>query len=75
MRKEELLFPSFGYYLGESDPDIMKLYRQDATLVAVFSASGATREGIVEGAKEDYRELIRAHPNLLGRPSEEPRST
>jgi hypothetical protein len=43
-----------SYYLDESDPDILILRRQDDTFVAAFSARGATREGIVEAAKEDY---------------------
>jgi hypothetical protein len=43
-----------SYYLDESDPDVLVLRRQDGTFVAAFSASGATREGIVEAAKEDY---------------------
>ena len=58
---EELGFPKFEYYLDESDPDIVVLRRQDGAFVAAFSATGATREGIVEAAKEDYRELIRTH--------------
>ena len=33
---------------------MLVLRRQDGTLVAAFSAQGATREGIVEVAKEDY---------------------
>jgi hypothetical protein len=37
------------------------LRRQDDSFVAAFSATGATRESIVEAAKEDYQELIRAH--------------
>jgi hypothetical protein len=71
---QELHFPKLNYCLDESDPDIVILRRQDGSLVAVFSASGATRKGIVEAAKEDYRELIRAHPISLGRESEEDRS-
>jgi broad-specificity NMP kinase len=68
---EELRFPKCDYHLEESDPDVVVLRRQDGTLVARFSARGATKEGIVEAAEEDYRELIRAHPNpLLGRKSE-----
>jgi DNA-binding CsgD family transcriptional regulator len=67
---QELHFPKLNYYLDESDPDIVILRRQDGSLVAVFSASGATSKGIVEAAKEDYRELlraplIRAHPASL----------
>ena len=58
---QELLFPSFNYYLDESDPDIVILRRQDDSLVAAFSAQGVTREGIVEAAKEDYGELIQDH--------------
>jgi hypothetical protein len=56
--EEPLLFPSFGYYLDESDPDIVVLRRQDGSYVAAFSALGATREGIVEAAKEDYAALV-----------------
>jgi hypothetical protein len=71
---EDHELPKFDYYLDESDPDIVILRRQDDSFVAAFSAKGATRESIVEAAKEDYRELIRAHPNLLGRESVENRS-
>jgi hypothetical protein len=46
------------YFIDESDPDIVVLRRQDGTFVAAFSAMGATREGIVEAAKEDYRRLL-----------------
>ena len=46
------------YFLDESDPDLLVLRRQDGTLVAAFSARGATREGIVEAAKEDYQRLL-----------------
>ena len=67
----DLHLPSFNYYLDESDPDVVILRRQDGAFVAAFSASGATKEGIVEAAKEDYRELIWAHTNSLGRESEE----
>jgi hypothetical protein len=34
------------------------LRRQDGTFVAAFSAQGASREGIVEAAKEDYYALL-----------------
>ena len=47
--------PKFDYYLDESDPDVVVLRRQDNSFVAAFSARGATREGIMEAAKEDYR--------------------
>jgi two-component system, NtrC family, sensor kinase len=54
---EEML-PKFDYYLDESDPDILVLRRQDGAFVAAFSTRGATTEGIVEAAKEDYRKLL-----------------
>ena len=73
--KEDLLFPSFGYLLDESDPDIVVLRRQDDAFVAAFSARGATREGIVEAAKEDYGELVRVHRAQQGEDTEEDRST
>ena len=57
---EELSFPKFDYYLDESDPDVVILRRQDGSFVAAFSARGATREGILEAAKEDYGRLIEA---------------
>jgi hypothetical protein len=43
------------YFIDESDPDFVVLRRQDGSSVAVFSAMGATRDGIVEAAREDYR--------------------
>lgn len=46
------------YHLDESDPDITVLRRDDDTFVAAFSAKGATREGLVEAAREDYASLI-----------------
>ena len=61
MSKEELRFPKFGYYLDESDPDILVLRRQDSTFVTAFSARGATREGILEAAKVDYGQLVEAY--------------
>ena len=53
---EELSLPS-SYFLDESDPDILLLRRQDGAIVAAFSAWGATKEGIVKAAEEDYRGL------------------
>src|SRR5215210_2182115 len=50
--------PKFDYYLSESDPDVVVLRRQDGSFVAAFSAIGATREGILQAAKEDYRRLV-----------------
>ena len=55
------MLPKFNYYLDESDPDVLVLRREDGTFVATFSAAGATREGIVEAAKEDYRDFLREH--------------
>jgi hypothetical protein len=55
---EEPKLPKIDYYLDESDPDVVVLRRQDGAFVAAFSARGATTEGIVEAAKEDYRKLL-----------------
>jgi hypothetical protein len=71
---EELRFPKFDYYLDESDPDVAILRRQDCTFVAAFSAQGATKEGIVETAKEDYEQLIEACAAQQGQSTEEQRS-
>jgi hypothetical protein len=68
---KEHLFPKFEYYLDESDSDILILRRQDGSFVAAFSASGATREGIDEAAREDYGELVQAHTHALGQKSQE----
>jgi hypothetical protein len=46
------------YWLDETDPDIVALRRDDGTFVAAFSARGATKEGFVEAAREDYAPLI-----------------
>jgi hypothetical protein len=64
--EDEPLLAKFDYYLDESDPDIVVLRRQDGAFVAAFSARGATREGIVEVAKEDYRRLLEANAECLG---------
>jgi hypothetical protein len=63
---EEKKLPKFDYYLDESDPDIVVLLREDGAFVAAFSARGATREGIVEAAKEDYKKLTEANAEHLG---------
>jgi hypothetical protein len=42
------------------------LRRQGGTFVAAFSARGATTEGILEAAKEDYWRLMGANADLLG---------
>ena len=60
------MFPKFDYYLDESDPDIVLLRRQDGAFAAAFSAQGATRDGLVEAAKEDYRRLLEANADFLG---------
>ncbi len=46
------------YRLDESDPDVVVLRRDDGTFVAAFSSRGATKEGLVEAAREDYASLI-----------------
>ena len=56
-KEEQGWLPKFDYFLDESDPDIVILRRQDGSFVAAFSAQGATREGILEAASEDYRRL------------------
>ena len=61
----ERKLPKFDYYVDESDPDILVLRRQDGAFVAAFSAQGATREGIVEAAQEDYGALVRVHGRSL----------
>ena len=63
---EEHTLPKFDYYIDESDPDIVILRRQGGTFVAAFSARGATTEGILEAAKEDYGRLMEANVDLLG---------
>ncbi len=62
---QDVHFRSFNYYLDDSDPDIYILRRQDDSFVAAYSARGATKEGIVVAAKEDYyRQLL--HPGSSG---------
>jgi hypothetical protein len=61
---EQLLLAEFDYYLDKSDPDILVLRRQDGAFVAAFSTRGATREGIVEAAKEDYWKVVEANADL-----------
>jgi hypothetical protein len=65
MSVEEALLPKFDYHIDESDPDLVVLRRQDRAFVAAFSARGATREGILEAAREDYRGLIEANASFL----------
>ncbi len=52
------LLPKFDYLLDESDPDVLVLRRIDGSFVAAFSARGATKEGILQAAKDDYRDLL-----------------
>ena len=59
------MFAKFYYYLDESDPDIVVLRRQDGSFVAAFSAQGATREGLLEAAKDDYWKVIEANAESL----------
>ena len=63
--EEEPLFAKFDYFLDESDPDIVVLRRQGGSFVAAFSAQGATREGILEAAKDDYWRVIEANAESL----------
>ena len=64
--EDEPWVPKIDYYLDESDPDIVVLRRQDGSFVAAFSARGATTEGILEAAKEDYLRLMEANADVLG---------
>ena len=57
--------PKFDYHLDESDPDVVMLRHQDGTFVAAFSAQGATREGILEAAKEDYAKLVEEFSSIV----------
>jgi hypothetical protein len=67
----DLFLPSFAYLLDESDPDLLVLRRQDGTFVAAFSARGATKEGILEAAEQDYGALLRENADLLPDPTSE----
>ena len=44
------------YDLDESDPDIVVVRRDDGTFVAAFLTRGATKEGILQAAREAARE-------------------
>jgi hypothetical protein len=72
--RQDLLLPSFNYYVYESDPDVVILRRQDGSFVAAFSARGFTKEEIVEAAKEDYRQLMQANLPTLLQTTEDDRS-
>lgn len=55
LRPEGRLCLPPGYCLDESDPDILASRRSDGTVVAFFSAQGATGGTIEETAWEDYK--------------------
>jgi hypothetical protein len=55
-----LALPSL-YYLDESDPDVVILRRQDDAFVVVFGTR-ASKEGIVEAAREDYGSMLAQTP-------------
>jgi hypothetical protein len=57
--------PKFDYHLDEHDPDVVVLRRQDGAFVSAFSAQGATREGILEAAKEDYAKLVEEFSSIV----------
>lgn len=67
------LLPVFVYYTDDSDPDTVILRRQDGAFVAAFSAQGATKESILEAAKEDYRALLEANKDRLATSATEQR--
>ena len=52
MSDEPLRLPP-GYSLDESDPDVLALRRPDGTIVAFFSALGATPEALQRAAWDD----------------------
>jgi hypothetical protein len=57
--------PKFDYHLDEHDHVGVVLRRQDGAFVAAFSAQGATREGILEAAKEDYAKLVEEFSRIV----------
>ena len=57
--------PELDYHLDVSDPDVAVLRRQDGTFVAAFSVRGATREGLLEAAEEDFRRSLEAHSSSM----------
>jgi hypothetical protein len=52
-----------GYFLDESDPDILVLRRLNDTVVAAFSAQGATRVGTIEAALQDFGGRVASEPH------------
>ena len=71
---EAPMLPKFDYHLDESDPDIVVL-RQGGAFVAAFSARGATREGIMEAAREDHAAPLRGQAGTLGPASRREKSS
>ncbi len=71
MNEAGFFLPSVDYLLDKSDPDLLVLRRQDGTFVVAFSARGATKEGIVEAAEQDYGALLRENADLLPGPTPE----
>ena len=49
------------YYLDEADPDVVILRRQDSAFVAAFNTR-ASKESIVETAREDYGSMLAQKP-------------
>ena len=45
-----------NYRLDENDPGVVVLLRDDATFVAAIITRGATKEGILQAAREAARE-------------------
>jgi hypothetical protein len=67
----EVLFPD-GHrrlFLPSDLNNVSSLRCQDDSFVATFSARGATREGIIEAAKEDYRRFVQDLRALPGKAS------
>jgi hypothetical protein len=56
---KELRLPS-GYTLDHSDPDVLVLLCPHGTVVARFSAQGATAEAIEQEARKHYGERNRS---------------
>jgi hypothetical protein len=56
MSSEEPRLP-LGYWLDRSDPDLWALRRSEGWVVAHFSARGATKEAIEQGAWQDHADI------------------
>jgi len=66
LSKEELLFPSFGYLLDESDPDIVVLRRQDDARLFTSCLEGVFSEVRRRAELPAARWRVRAHQVNLG---------